>query len=47
LTYRLAKIAELTGRDPTNATHRFELQTAVAGARLLGWPRNPDRPAGA
>jgi sugar diacid utilization regulator len=38
LTYRLAKIAELTGRDPADAAHRFELQTAVAGARLLGWP---------
>jgi len=38
LTYRLAKIAELTGRDPADPAHRFELQTAVAGARLLGWP---------
>jgi sugar diacid utilization regulator len=38
LTYRLEKIAELTGRDPADPTQRFELQTAVAGARLLGWP---------
>ena len=38
LTYRLQKIAELTGRDPADPTHRFELQTAVTGARLLGWP---------
>jgi DNA-binding PucR family transcriptional regulator len=38
LTYRLEKITELTGRDPTDPTHRFELQTAVTGARLLGWP---------
>jgi sugar diacid utilization regulator len=38
LTYRLAKIAELTGKDPADPVHRFELQTAVAGARLLGWP---------
>jgi DNA-binding PucR family transcriptional regulator len=38
LTYRLQKIAALTGRDPTDPAHRFELQTAVAGARLLGWP---------
>jgi sugar diacid utilization regulator len=44
LTYRLSKIAELTGRDPTNATHRFELQTAVTGARLLGWPTPSSRP---
>jgi sugar diacid utilization regulator len=38
LTYRLDKIAALTGRDPADPAHRFELQTAVAGARLLGWP---------
>ncbi|WP_111767445.1 PucR family transcriptional regulator [Nakamurella deserti] len=38
LTYRLAKIAELTGRDPADPAQRFELQTAVTGARLLGWP---------
>jgi len=38
LTYRLARIAELTGRDPADPAHRFELQTAVTGARLLGWP---------
>jgi len=45
LTYRLAKIAELTGRDPTNPTQRFELQTAVTGARLLGWPNLQGAPA--
>ena len=44
LTYRLAKIAELTGRDPTNSTQRFELQTAVTGARLMGWPSSPSLP---
>jgi sugar diacid utilization regulator len=38
LTYRLAKIATLTGRDPVDPKHRLELQTAVAGARLLGLP---------
>jgi sugar diacid utilization regulator len=37
LTYRLAKIADLTGRDPVDPAQRFELQTAVIGARLLGW----------
>ena len=38
LTYRLEKIADLTGRDPADPAQRFELQTAVLGARLLGWP---------
>src|SRR6185312_11704531 len=36
LTYRLTRIAALTGRDPADPSHRFELQTALAGARLLG-----------
>jgi len=36
LTYRLTRIAALTGRDPADPAHRFELQTALAGARLLG-----------
>jgi sugar diacid utilization regulator len=38
LTYRLERIADLTGRDPADPMHRFELQTAVMAARLLGWP---------
>ena len=38
LTYRLDKIGRLTGRDPADPVQRFELQTAVTGARLLGWP---------
>lgn len=38
LTYRLEKIAAVTGRDPADPAHRFELQIAVTGARLLGWP---------
>jgi sugar diacid utilization regulator len=37
LTYRLDKIRRLTGRDPVDPVQRFELQTAVTGARLLGW----------
>lgn len=37
-TYRLARIGRLTGRDPVDPAQRFELQTAVTGARLLGWP---------
>jgi sugar diacid utilization regulator len=36
LTYRLAKIAALSGRDPADPRHRLELQTALIGARLLG-----------
>ena len=38
LTYRLEKIAAVTGRDPADPANRFELQVAVTGARLLGWP---------
>jgi sugar diacid utilization regulator len=40
LTYRLEKVAAVTGRDPADPAHRFELQTAVTGARLLDWPAN-------
>ena len=36
LTYRLSKIALMTGRDPADPRHRLELQTALIGARLLG-----------
>ncbi|MFM9371471.1 PucR family transcriptional regulator [Streptomyces sp. Da 82-17] len=38
LTYRLDRIHSLTGYDPTDPQHRYTLQTAVIGARLLGWP---------
>ncbi|AXG52353.1 regulator [Streptomyces lincolnensis] len=38
LTYRLERIHRLTGADPADPTHRYTLQTAVIGARLLGWP---------
>jgi sugar diacid utilization regulator len=41
LTYRLARVAELTGHDPADPAHRFTLQAAVTGARLLGWPDRP------
>ncbi|GAB1325832.1 PucR family transcriptional regulator [Streptomyces sennicomposti] len=37
-TYRLARIHKLTGADPADPAHRYTLQTAVIGARLLGWP---------
>lgn len=41
LTYRLDRIRELTGHDPTRSTQRFTLHAAVLGAQLLGWPASP------
>ncbi|WP_046508991.1 PucR family transcriptional regulator [Streptomyces odonnellii] len=38
LTYRLERIHQLTGADPADPVHRYTLQTAVIGARLLDWP---------
>ncbi|MEV5970214.1 helix-turn-helix domain-containing protein [Streptomyces sp. NPDC051921] len=38
VTYRLDRIRRLTGADPADPTSRFTLQTAVIGARFLGWP---------
>jgi sugar diacid utilization regulator len=38
LTYRLERIARLTGHDPTNPQDRFTLQAATVGQQLLGWP---------
>ncbi|MEW1758808.1 helix-turn-helix domain-containing protein [Streptomyces cyaneofuscatus] len=38
LTYRLQRIHELTGSDPTDPRHRYPLRTAVIGARILRWP---------
>ncbi|MFB8245269.1 PucR family transcriptional regulator [Streptomyces sp. NPDC055952] len=38
LTYRLERIHSLTGSDATDPDHRYALQTAVLGARLLDWP---------
>ncbi|WP_326698514.1 helix-turn-helix domain-containing protein [Streptomyces sp. NBC_01754] len=40
LTYRLERIHQLTGSDPSDPMHRYALQTAVIGARLLDWPAN-------
>jgi sugar diacid utilization regulator len=37
-TYRLERIHKLTGANPADSVHRYTLQTAVIGARLLGWP---------
>jgi sugar diacid utilization regulator len=39
VTYRLERIAELTGYDPTDPAQRFTVHAAVLGARLLGWPQ--------
>jgi sugar diacid utilization regulator len=38
LTYRLERIEKLTGSNPADPVHRYTLQTAVIGARLLDWP---------
>jgi sugar diacid utilization regulator len=38
VTYRLAKIAKLTGHDPTDPAQRLGLHMAVVGAQLLPWP---------
>ncbi|MET7689171.1 helix-turn-helix domain-containing protein [Streptomyces sp. NPDC005483] len=37
-TYRLERIHRLTGANPADTNHRYMLQTAVIGARLLDWP---------
>ncbi len=41
VTYRLARVKELTGRDPAGPTDALTLQVAVIGARLLDWPATP------
>lgn len=40
VTYRLDRVRALTGYDPADPAHRLTLQTAVLGAKLLGWPEN-------
>jgi DNA-binding PucR family transcriptional regulator len=40
VTYRLDRVKKLTGFDPLDPAHRFTLQIAVLGARLLGWPEH-------
>jgi sugar diacid utilization regulator len=42
ITYRLQRIRALTGYNPTDPAQRYTLETAVFGARLLGWPSEPD-----
>jgi sugar diacid utilization regulator len=41
LAYRVARIVRLTGLDPDDALQRYTLETAVFGARLLGWVDRP------
>jgi DNA-binding PucR family transcriptional regulator len=41
VTYRLARVAELVGRDPADPTQRFTMQAAVTAAKLLDWPATP------
>lgn len=41
VTYRLARITQLTGYAVSRSDQRFALHAAVLGARLLEWPGNP------
>jgi sugar diacid utilization regulator len=41
VTYRLARVAQLTGYSVSRPDERFALHTAVLGARLLDWPVRP------
>ena len=41
VTYRLARVKTLTGYDPADPVHRFTLQAAVLGAKVLNWPQEP------
>jgi DNA-binding PucR family transcriptional regulator len=38
VSYRLSRIAALTGMRPTDPAHRYTLHTAILGARALNWP---------
>jgi sugar diacid utilization regulator len=40
VTYRLDRVRSLTGYNPLDPAHRFTMQAAVLGARLLGWPEH-------
>jgi sugar diacid utilization regulator len=41
VTYRLQRVRELTGYDPTDPGDQLPLLVAVTGARLLDWPARP------
>jgi hypothetical protein len=38
VTYRLARVRELTGRDPAQPADALALHVAVIGAQVLDWP---------
>ena len=44
VTYRLARVRDLTGRDPSRPADALALQVAVIGARMLDWPATPLEP---
>jgi sugar diacid utilization regulator len=44
VTYRLARVAQLTGYSVSRPDQRFSLHAAVLGARLLDWPATPLAP---
>jgi sugar diacid utilization regulator len=44
VTYRLARIHDLLGIDPTDPVERFGLQAAALAARLLDWPHRALEP---
>ncbi|SDN85717.1 CdaR family transcriptional regulator [Geodermatophilus sp. DSM 45219] len=41
VTYRLSRVAQLTGHSVSRPDQRFALNAAVLGARLLEWPATP------
>jgi sugar diacid utilization regulator len=41
VTYRLSRVAQLTGYSVARPDQRFSLHAAVLGARLLEWPARP------
>ncbi len=41
VTYRLARVAQLTGKDHSDPADALALHVAVIGARLLDWPATP------
>ena len=46
VTYRLERVAALTGRDPGDPEDRLLLEVALRGAQVLGWPAVPLSPLG-
>ena len=45
VTYRLARVKELTGRDPAQPADALALHVAVIGAQVLDWPAARLEPA--